>query len=211
MKNSRCGLLLALLLVGCGDPPAGTDGEDGEDGKDGTSCHVETVDNTTFVYCDDGSHSEIPHGEPGPAGEEGAPGQDGEDGEDGAPGEDGRQGPQGEPGQDGEDGEDAEPLTTEDTFACEGNINERKAKVVFNVAYFTSGDVFMFVSVNELTTTVNRSAFVPDGSLEIVLGAGEYSFSFDRQTRRISAVYTTTSTGISATYMVVEGTCGPII
>lgn len=218
---NRCLVLtLMILVIGCAQPPVAVEGEDGkngtsgEDGSDGSGCSIDKIDGATIrVVCDDGTEHTLdaPQGEPGPAGPAGADGEDGADGapgEDGADGEDGAQGPQGEPGPagaDGEDGADAPPLTIDDAFGCSGNINERKAKITFDVAFFSNDSVYMFVSVEEALGFVTRGAFVLNGVLEVKLGSGVYAFSFDRETRVVSAVYT--AAGVSSVYVVVEGTC----
>lgn len=218
-SKNRYQVLLLLMAIGCAQPPVAVEGEDGRDGRsgeDGTSCSVDKIaDNVHRFVCEDGTEYtiEAPEGEPGPEGPQGPAGPPGADGEPGLPGEDGEdgeQGPQGEqglPGADGEDGEDAEPLTVEDAFGCRGNINERKAKVLFDVALFSNGDTFMSVQVVEATAEASRSTFVTDGSLELLVGAGTYSFSFDRETRTVHALYTAVDDTVSA-YTVVEGTCG---
>ena len=96
----------------------------GEEEQQDLQCQVETVDDTTFIDCPDGSTAEVPHADDGEDGEDGASCSvsDNEDGtstiscEDGTEVivEDGQDGQDGEDGEDGADGEDGSSCSVED-------------------------------------------------------------------------------------------------
>lgn len=188
-------LIATMALTACAGAD-GTNGEDGSDGRDGESPEISTraaseddcpeggteieLDGETVVLCN------------------------GEDGEDGEPGEDGMDGETGPAGADGEPAAAGDSIgVIELSLYCGAVVEDTDFFVMYNLAQFTDGSLWVSGSVHTPSIGASASKFYAPGqvgsetggltvSIDVAgyLNAGFWSIDLDRDELTLFLTYT---------------------